>query len=805
MSKFDSVTIRAKVDRAAERIGRVWPLYADVGANPLSGFEDRPFRRAVADAEELFGGRGYPSPSQFRRAWEEGRIDPDILSETLEANGIDDPPEALLDRMAERDRRRPTGDHDETLNRLLGKWLAAFLDQGQATWTMPNRDEGFYRSWRTVAPHDDEIPVSSTPVAAYYHERLDDLPETAVEAIYAVLSDHPESEWESILEHQLAALPGWVGLIKQRADDDANPWQDDYPISLVEYVAVRLIVAKHMGLSIEPDEQDADGRADDYALAECWLAAWERSYRRTLLDDVQSGLAADGSGGRASPDAQLVFCIDTSSEIIRRHVERTGSYETHGYAGFFGIPLEYQGYGSTTKTDSCPVMVDPNHHVTERPRSNRGTKAETHDRWNRLTSAGSRLMKSLKNDAAAAFGFVEGAGSLFGAALASRTLAPSAVGSLRDRFGPPRPETFCTPTVADGSEEALSDISTERKVFYAEAAFELMGWDEFAPVVVFTGHRSETVNNPYESSIDCGACSGSPGTPNARTLAAICNEPTVRSRLRDRGFNIPEETVFLAGEHNTTTDEVTLFVDEELDDTQQRIVDDLRDDLGRAQTAAAEERLRTLGVDGATDSVEEAERRTADWAEPRPEIGLSGNAGFVIGPRRLTESVDLGGRSFLHSYDPSADPDGDALENIMSGPLVVCQMINAQYYFSTVDNEVYGSGSKTTHNAVGHVGVVQGNGGDLQMGLPRQSLYSDDGDAYHQPLRLSVVIHAPVMRVTDILERNDRVTELLDNGWLDLAVIDPERDDACFEYQGGLEWEPRRSADEAEPTTPVVG
>ncbi|MFB6270244.1 MAG: putative inorganic carbon transporter subunit DabA, partial [Halobacterium sp.] len=190
------------------------------------------------------------------------------------------------------------------------------------------------------------------------------------------------------------------------------------------------------------------------------------------------------------------------------------------------------------------------------------------------------------------------------------------------------------------------------------------------------------------------------------------------------------------------------------------------------------------------DAVAETERRTADWAETRPEWGLAGNASFVIGPRELTADSDLDGRAFLHSYDWTTDPDGDALEAIVEGPLVVTQWINCQYYFATVDNAVYGSGSKTTQNPTGNVGVYQGNGGDLMTGLPLQSLNVDDDRPYHQPLRLSAVIHAPVERVEDVLRRNESVAELLDNGWLSLTVLDPQRDDEAFHYQGEMEWEP---------------
>jgi uncharacterized protein YbcC (UPF0753/DUF2309 family) len=135
--------------------------------------------------------------------------------------------------------------------------------------------------------------------------------------------------------------------------------------------------------------------------------------------------------------------------------------------------------------------------------------------------------------------------------------------------------------------------------------------------------------------------------------------------------------------------------------------------------------------------------------------------------------------------------------------MVVTQWINAQYYFSTVDPAVHGSGSKVTQNPVGNVGVYQGNGGDLRTGLPSQSVMAADGEPYHQPLRLSAVVHAPTDRVTGILADHGDLAGLLNNGWLSVTVVDPERDHRAFHYAGDLEWTPA-AASEPDPTPAVT-
>jgi len=779
--------IREMVEQAATSVGPVWPLHSFVTANPLAGFEGMPFHEAVERAGRLFGGEGYPSPEVFRAALASGRIDPDLLAERLAAHGYNSDPETLLSRMATGESTGDEGTDSRTdrVDALVTKWLAAFLDQGTAEWPMPRREQGFYRAVRAVARHDPALPDRGA---------VADLPERPVDAIEQVLSSYPEDRWASILRHQLAALPGWTGFIRQRAES-CDEWQSAYPITLLEYLAVRLALVDLLDAPVTPPESTdpASSGDDGPPLAALWLSAWEESYRADLVDAVtaQSAAAAEGDEtGR--PDAQLVFCIDTRSEIIRRHIERTGTYDTHGYAGFFGVPMRYRGYDSDVTVDACPPILEAKHRIEDRPTGDRERRGR-HDRWSRAVDAGRDLVRSLASNAATAFSFVESAGLGYGLALAGRTLRPAGVydllAGLDERV--PSDHEFCEPALdhrPDTGGTLPAGLSLDQRVEYAAAAFDLMGWEQFARVVVFAGHASQTTNNPFASSLDCGACAGNPGGPSARVLAAICNEDAVRERLRDRGFDVPADTVFVAGEHNTTTDAVSLYT-EDLPASHEDDIETLREDLAAARAGAAAERAGDMGAE--TDSgIRETERRTADWAETRPEWGLAGNAAFVIGPRALTAGLDLDGRSFLHSYDWTTDPDGDALAAIMAGPMVVTQWINAQYYFATVDSAVYGSGSKVTHNPVGNVGVYQGNGGDLMAGLPVQSLMSADDEPYHQPLRLTTVIQAPVERVTEILADQEDLATLLDNAWLSLTVVDPEQDHRAFHYDGALTWRP---------------
>ncbi|MFP4218836.1 MAG: DUF2309 domain-containing protein [Salinarchaeum sp.] len=786
--------IREHIEAAAESIGPVWPLHSFVTANPLAGFEDRPFHAAVQAGEATFSGQGYPTAATFERALADGQIDRELLESTLHEHGYTATPETLLAELPDPANTAQTSETPaDRVDQVLTKWLAAFLDQGKAHWPMPDREAGFYHAVRTVAPHDGAIPDADQLIA------LSADPLTAIETL---LADVPESAWSEVFEHQLAALPGWSGFIIDRIDA-ADAWHQQYPITLAGYLAVRLALTEMFSAPMVLDNQPEID--DERPLADLWLSAWEATYRRELLDAVtETSATHDLAADTSRPEAQLVFCIDTRSERIRRHIEAAGDYETYGYAGFFGIPMRYQGYDASITSDACPPMNDVERRVVDRPDEIHTAEQAEYDRWHALREVSNDVFEALKANAATAFNFVETAGPGYGLAMAARTLVPQRVYEVDaavDKHVPDE-DTFCTPSVEyqPAEDYALPEGFThEERVAYAAAAFERMGFDQFARVVVFAGHSSQTTNNPFDSSLDCGACAGNPGGPNARALATICNDPAVKASLRDRGIAVPDNTVFVAGEHATTTSHVELFTTD-VPETHANDIDQLEAALATARTNAAAERAADMGADD-RDGRHDVERRATDWAEPRPEWGLAGNAGFIVGPRALTKDLDLDERVFLHAYDWQQDVGGEALEAILTGPMVVTQWINTQYYFASVDNAVYGSGSKITHNPVGNIGVYQGNGGDLMAGLPLQSLFRTDDELYHQPLRLSTIVHAPVDRVTDVLAANEKLVTLLDNDWLSLTVIDPEQDHQAFHYDEALAWHP---AEVAPPETTVA-
>ena len=348
----------------------------------------------------------------------------------------------------------------------------------------------------------------------------------------------------------------------------------------------------------------------------------------------------------------------------------------------------------------------------------------------------------------------------------------------------------------------------DEQVLFAQVALTTMGLTTgFGRLVVLCAHTSTTENNPYQASLDCGACGGQGGAPNARTAVAILNRPQVRAGLRGIGIEIPDETLFVAAQHDTAVDRVTLL-DRHLVPADHRAdLDRLDRDLERAGAALAAERCEVLpGVPGqlsARQAARHVSTRSTDWAQVYPEWGLAGNAAFIVAPREVTAGLDLQRRTFLHSYVAEVDSDGSALETILTAPLVVAQWINCQYYFSTVAPEVFGAGTKTIHNVVGGVGVLAGHTGDLQLGLPWQSI-SDGRRLLHEPMRLLAIVQAPLDRIDEIIERNPVLQQLFGNDWVGLAA----REDADKPWQrwtrsGWRPWDEMPTAEEVYHLNPT--
>lgn len=690
----------------------------------------------------------------------------------------------------------------------ISKWCASFLDRGQSAWQMPGRDLGLYRAWKEVAVLDLNPDFAGLPQLRPLVRELPDDPLAGIGSMLKELGVSGAGTAE-FLHRQLLSIAGWSGAIQfQVREANAVGRPDD---SLIQLLAVRLAydvaLFRRAGVGFSSRWRANVANSTSGAGASVFLLArvvaqqaLERRFQDGLITGIRSKPAAlNDHCGR--PFLQAVFCIDVRSEVYRRNLEaQSDRIQTLGFAGFFGMAIEHHPCDGGGGEARCPVLLTPKISVREvrcgSPRD-AGRKAGGKSR---LEDQAREALEVFKTSAVSCFPFVETLGVWFGAEITRA--------EVRSKYSSPQRRDSHRQTTIDiskesgpGAESAFGiDIPTQ--IALAEGALRNMGLiNGFARVVLICGHGSFTTNNPYASSLGCGACGGYPGDANAKVAAAILNQPAVRQGLRDRGILVPDDTIFLAGLHDTTTDEVEVYGLDELSPEHRSDTAKILGWLEAASRDARRQRAPALGLDpkGEAELDRSIFRRAQDWAEVRPEWGLAGNAALVAAPRSRTRHLDLGGRVFLHDYDPDRDPTGSVLELILCAPVVVASWINLQYYASTVDNRVFGSGDKVLHNVVGKFGVWQGNAGDLQVGLPMQSLH--DGVRWvHEPLRLSVVIEARREAIDAVLLAHPEVAQLFDNGWIHLLAIEP-KGTSVWRHAGPAIWDEMPAGSLSVPTS----
>jgi uncharacterized protein YbcC (UPF0753/DUF2309 family) len=744
-------------------------------------------------------------------------------------------------------------DSDLLVNDVLIRFCSAFLDQGIAHWALPERDAGFYASfcalhaqggqtsaWWMTGVRDEVLRLQNDKVSAL----------ACVEESLTALGVKAD-EIESFLSATLLALRGWGGMIwhvEQRADRVHHAVPEG---SLIDFLAVRLLLERfalqaaaktslnYEGTLAEMREKlavqipsaiptcdkqraflvfqlaqllgwtpeqlfhlepaswsglfDEVESFDELERRRVFHLAYEHRFRVQTLDALAS---RNGRGvkpkGRAS--FQAVFCIDEREESIRRHVEEVApTVETFGAAGFFGVVMYYRGAAAADFVPLCPVVVRPQHWVSE------VVDRRLVDEEKRRSGARRRLGMALTSFHGGSRRIVSGAffsaafGLLATVPLVTRVVFPRLTARFRGFFGsfiapPPvtrlKLERSCEkPSSAEeGHGFLLQEMNT-----IAERILRDMGLTSgFARVVLVFGHGSTSMNNPHESAHDCGACGGGVGGPNARAIAEILNDPRVREALKERGIEIPTDTVFVGGLHNTANDNITCFDVDRVPATHQFEFEVACKAVNEGVERNAHERARRFGSAplGLTQTTAKyhMEGRAEDLSQVRPEWGHATNAICIVGRREKTRGLYLDRRAFLVSYDPLQDDAETAiLARILGAVVPVCSGINLEYYFSYVDSPGWGSGSKLPHNITGLLGVMDGAMSDLRTGLPWQMV------EIHEPVRLLFVIETTAAAFLAIMEKNAAIKVMVTNAWVQVALMDPATGALCVWHDGQFE------------------
>lgn len=733
---------------------------------------------------------------------------------------------------------------DDIIHPWLIRLCSVFLDQGMAYWPLPHREKGFYECVRTLlAPRGAIFPRYLTGLNEEL-ERQEYFSFSATDAVLDCLDKQyfREADWKDVIQSELLALPGWAGLMRALEKNPGLAPHESVPCSLMDFLAVRLTMARVASregaaesvpqesplktqekrrlsraarvydaarvLSLSADEVIRLSEAEWEAFASEVKAcngverrrilhlAYERWHERSILSGLASHRRYRGLYEReARSAAQVFFCMDEREESLRRALEEADAdMETFGAAGYFGVAVDYKGIDDAHGAAFCPVIVKPRHKVRERPKVEDRDLLES--RRFRRHFLGLLARYSFVSSRTLVRGWLSTTvlGLLSAIPLIGNLLAPRRYAQLREwmnrAFLPePRTELTLMRNTAQSQGTVTGLLTGFAAPEKAERVASVLGpaglTRGFARLVLILGHGSSSLNNPHESAHDCGACGGRQGGPNARLFAAMANRPEVRALLRERGIDIPADTWFIGAYHDTCTDDVEFYDLDGLPDTHRADLNRTREALEKARARNAQERSRRFESCSANASPEatlrHVEERSEHLAQPRPEYGHCTNAVCVVGRRSLTRGLFLDRRAFLASYDAAQDPEDRDLAALMAAVVPVSAGISLEYYFSFVDNDRYGCGTKLPHNVAGLVGVMDGHASDLRTGLPWQMV------EIHEPVRMLFVVETTPERLMKVVNASASMKQLAENRWIRLATIDPESGRVYVRRDGGFE------------------
>jgi hypothetical protein len=796
-------TLAQSVAQACERVAPTWPLDRFIAVNPCWGWRDLPVPQVAAELGVLAGSRLTLPREACVRAWREGRLNDAHLDAALARQGrpislaaliahlqLPTPPAPRLPLLSDlRDAAEPGRAQPwvSLVVHQISQHCAAFFDPGQAAWT-GERSGGLWASWRRQVRSDRGLPWRSGHAVAL--APLAQGPSDAMAWIGWALDrlGLPAAAQLPYLSALLLSVSGWAAWCAQLRWQARLVGQED--AVLVDLLAVRLawellLWADAPGLCPPTWASDwahatervqilAEQQRIDWLLQDAMELAYQQPLCQALARPVPEPLPEQVV-------AQAVFCIDVRSEPLRRALEAADpGVQTHGFAGFFGLPLAYTPLGSPLTRPQLPGLLAPQCRVAEvlgaDPQEGDPAEGTGLGQWlarRRQQALAWRLRwRDLRHSPSSGFSLVETTGLAAAASLLKRSLPSPAAALDWTRTGLPEAGATLRPQWP----QPVDAAAEQADVALLAGILRAMGLTrDFAPLLLLIGHGSQSANNPHAASLDCGACGGQTGEVNARVLAELLNRPAMRAGLEAQGITLPASTWAVAGLHNTCTDELTLFDLDRVPAAHQADLARVQAALLRAAPAVRAERAPALGLASLVAQPAALARalrqRANDWAQVRPEWGLVDNAAFIVAPRARTRHLNLAGRSFLHDYDWRQDPEGQVLTQIMTAPMVVTHWINWQYLASSVDPQRFGSGNKLLHNVVGQgLGVFEGNGGDLRIGLPWQSV-ADGAGLRHTPLRLSVFIAAPRERLDQVIAEQVVVAQLVEQGWLHLFAL----------------------------------
>lgn len=770
------------------------PLKDFVHHNTLHAFQQEPFEEALQRASVLFGFNTGLSLQDYKSLYYSGRIKEKVLQWVLQqrkgpnatawkakllAESFPTPALPRIGQLRSGWKKWYQLDMDSLVQPILFRTLCSYLDQGISIWSFPVQEMGFLAALRQMEQNG---------LISFFRQKRSRrllLQGCTITELLAILVGN-ESWYEQYLFDQQFSHSGWSGLVSA---------VEDNPVGLLDARCINLHDVVVFELLLEIDALDDHfksgwqplcvkmksppvGLFDALEVSEQQeaIAIWQHAFEWSYYDEVLKGLQEEKPGAHNLPDRnfQALFCMDDRECSLRRHLENYDPFcETFGTPGFFGVAFYYQPQHARFHTKLCPAPVSPTHLVKEVGNVSVRQKDMHFSKHAHSFHSGWLIAQTL--------GFWS-AIKLF-VNIFKPSISPATALSFRhmDKNARLTIEATQNPVFEEHLQVGFTIEEMQDRV---EAVLRSIGLvKNFASIVYVIGHGASSVNNPHYSAYDCGACCGRPGSVNARVFSIMANHSQVRQGLRSKGIDIPESTQFVGALHDTTRDEILFFDEETLGVANAKAHIENERVFAKALESNARERARrfeSVSLQQPAFKIhEQVRRRSVSLFEPRPELNHATNAIAIVGRRQLTRGIFLDRRSFLNSYDYRADTHGDYLYNILKAVAPVAGGINLEYYFSRVDNQKLGAGTKLPHNVMGLFGVANGIDGDLRPGLPSQMV------EVHEPVRLLVIVERDAQTVLEVIQRDEQTHEWFMNQWVHLVAIEPESKE-IYHYVNGV-------------------
>lgn len=762
------------------------PLKDFIHHNTLHAFQDKRFHQALYSASKLFGYKTYLHVHEYRERYNNGTIREEILDKVIvskfgkqnlnfwKKKVIQDEIDESLDSNIGFFNHIWIDEYHLNLNKLihppLFRIIATYLDQGISQWKLPPEitSQGLIATVRWLET-DNAFGLFRTKRPKQLLLKGDCSLMSLLELIIGV-----ESLYEHFLFDQQFAHPGWSGMVSV-LESHPEHLLSKRKISLEDFIVLELLLTidqlqhrfgdnwKKIGIKTmerPPSLFSIDVKPDSYEVLALWHEALEWSYYHDVMAVIGKNNVPTE---QQDPSYQAVFCIDDRSCSLRRHLEETAkTCETFGTPGFFNVEFYYQPVNGNHYTKACPAPVQPKFLIKEKSSVFINSKEE------HLSPESNSFFSGL----------------VYSPTIGFWSAIKLALGIFKPQEGPTcvtasshvqfDSELHIVNRNPNEIENGLQlGFTIDQMTDRIEGLLKSIGLTKnFSPLVYLIGHGASSLNNTHYAGYDCGACSGRPGSVNARVASFMANHNEVRAKLMDRGITIPETTKFVGGLHDTTRDEIHFYLPDGLSDALKREHLENKIEFQTALEQNAVERSRRFALLNKNRSSEKIHQkiklRSVSLFEPRPEYNHATNALCIIGNRKLTRNAFLDRRAFLNSYDPKNDPEGDILLTILRAAAPVCGGINLEYFFSRVDNQRLGAGTKLPHNVIGLIGVANGIDGDLRTGLPWQMV------EIHEPIRLLMVIEQKPEIILKALDKSEATKEWFLNNWIHLISVHPE-------------------------------